>query len=84
MEKLSIIVPVYNEEKTLVAILNKIKKVRLKNIKKEIVIVDDASTDHTKKILLKLKESNIKILSQNQNQIHLFLIMKKAALQPFL
>ena len=67
MEKLSIIVPVYNEEKTLVAILNKIKKIRLKNIKKEIVIVDDASTDHTKKILLKLKERNIKIFFHQKN-----------------
>jgi len=45
---LSIIVPVYNEEATILLILNKIKEVSLTNeIEKELIIVDDCSTDQT-------------------------------------
>jgi glycosyltransferase involved in cell wall biosynthesis len=45
---LSIIVPAYNEEKTIHLILNKIKEVALiNNIKKEVVIVNDCSKDKT-------------------------------------
>ena len=41
--KLSIIIPVYNEKNTIEKLLNKIHKLR--NIKKEIIVVDDASND---------------------------------------
>jgi glycosyltransferase involved in cell wall biosynthesis len=45
---LSIIIPVYNEEATITVILNKIKDVNLvNNIEKELIIVDDYSTDNT-------------------------------------
>jgi glycosyltransferase involved in cell wall biosynthesis len=45
---LSIIIPVYNEEATIAVILNKIKDVNLvNNIDKELIIVDDSSTDNT-------------------------------------
>ena len=67
MEKLSIIIPVYNEERTLETILDKVKKVRLKNVKKEIVIVDDASTDQTKEILKKIKGKSIKVIYHKRN-----------------
>lgn len=43
-EKLSLIVPVYNEEKTIEGIIKKIKDIRYP-IKKEIIIVDDCSKD---------------------------------------
>ncbi len=46
--KLSIVIPVYNEGKTIHLILNKIDKVELLNdIQKEIIIVNDCSTDDT-------------------------------------
>jgi dolichol-phosphate mannosyltransferase len=45
--KLTIIVPVYNEEKTVLAVLQKLIKVHLPCLK-EIIIVDDGSTDDTK------------------------------------
>lgn len=45
-EKLSIIIPLYNEENTINFILDKIKNVKLlSNISKEIIIVDDCSSD---------------------------------------
>jgi glycosyltransferase involved in cell wall biosynthesis len=54
--KLSIIIPVYNEEKTVEALIKKVKKVKLPhNIKKEIIIVDDGSLDSTQNILDNMK-----------------------------
>lgn len=45
---LSILIPAYNEEKTICRILDKICKVSLiNNIKKEIIIIDDGSSDNT-------------------------------------
>lgn len=49
---LSIIIPCYNEEKTIHRILNKVNDVVLLNsIKKEIIIVNDCSTDNSKTVL---------------------------------
>ena len=50
MISISILVPVYNEENSLLDILKKIKKVR-NNIDTEIIIINDGSTDNTKKII---------------------------------
>lgn len=48
MKVLSIIIPAYNEARTIQLLLNSIKAVNLvDNLKKEIVIVNDCSTDHT-------------------------------------
>ncbi len=48
VSKLSIIIPVYNEEKTIHLILDKIKEVKLINgIKKEVILVDDCSSDQS-------------------------------------
>lgn len=47
--KISIIVPCYNEEKTIKTIINKI--INLKDLSKEIIVVDDQSTDNSRKIL---------------------------------
>lgn len=50
MELLSIIIPVYNEERTLPEVLKKISGLKA-GMKKEIIIVDDGSTDNSKKII---------------------------------
>lgn len=56
---LSVLIPVYNEEKTLKQILEKVDQVKLpKNIRKELVIVNDGSTDNTKRILRSLLKNN--------------------------
>jgi dolichol-phosphate mannosyltransferase len=50
--KLSIIIPVYNEEKTIKEIVSKVKKVKLPvDINREIIVVDDFSGDRSYKIL---------------------------------
>jgi len=57
--KLSIIVPAYNEGKTIHLILEKIKTATLiKNIQKEIIIVNDCSTDDTGECIIKYMENN--------------------------
>lgn len=65
--KLSIIVPVYNEAKTIEEILKLVKAVKLPaDLKKEIIVVDDASSDKTPQILNEFGET-IKIVRHNQN-----------------
>lgn len=59
INKLSIIIPVYNEEATILEILEKVNSVKLVNkIKKEIIIVNDCSSDSTKNIIHKFLEKN--------------------------
>jgi glycosyltransferase involved in cell wall biosynthesis len=53
---LSVVIPVYNEAETIKKILTQVHKVKIPNIKKEIIIVDDCSTDGTRKILKKLEK----------------------------
>lgn len=65
--KLSIIIPIYNEKKTLFEILKKVESVKLDNIDKEIILVDDCSIDGTKDILEKF-ESKYKVFYHKQNQ----------------
>ena len=52
---LSIIIPVYNEVKTIEKVIAKITKI--KNIKKQIIIVDDGSTDGTTEKLKKINKT---------------------------
>ena len=66
--KLSIIIPAYNEEKTILEVIDKVKKTSLKNITKEIIVVDDFSTDNTKSLLSNLRDSSIKVFFHQKNQ----------------
>lgn len=65
--KLSIVIPVYNEKNTLEELISRVKKSDIGDIKKEIILIDDCSTDGTKEILTKL-EKDYKVLYQKKNQ----------------
>ncbi len=66
--KLSIIIPIFNEVSTLKKILSKVESVELPNIEKELVLVDDYSTDGTRRILKDLSISKkYKIILRNKN-----------------
>ena len=52
--KLSIVIPCYNEEKTLEKIIERVLK--FKDLEKEIIIVDDCSTDNSKIIIKNLTD----------------------------
>ena len=57
--KLSIIIPVYNEEKTLEELVNKVLSIRLPNdFEKEVILVNDGSKDTSWEIIQKLVEKN--------------------------
>ncbi len=68
-KKLSIIIPVYNEEKTIKQVIKEVKKSKTLGLKKEIVIIDDGSNKATKSILKKYKnEKNIILLNNKKNK----------------
>ena len=69
---LSIIIPAYNEEKTIHLILDKVSEVEIKNnIQKEVIIVNDCSNDNTKKTIERYIEEhpscNISLFNQPIN-----------------
>lgn len=51
MKKLSIIIPVYNEEATIGEVLQRVFAVKLDGWNKQVIVVDDGSTDKTREIL---------------------------------
>jgi len=65
--KLSIIIPCFNEKNTIVQILEKIKKISF--IEKEVIIVDDSSTDGTRDVIKNLKRDLFnKIIFNEKNK----------------
>lgn len=57
--KLSIVIPAYNEARTVTQILDKIRAVQLINgISKEVIIVNDCSSDNTEDVVLNYKKLN--------------------------
>lgn len=71
MNKLSIIIPVFNEEKTIGEILKRVKAATLPaGMQKEIIVIDDGSTDKTWKVLSEFRIDNLKfkILRHKKNK----------------
>ena len=73
---LSIIVPVYNEEKTVIDVLNKIKSNSSNLFKYEIIVIDDGSTDQSRKLLENNKNLFNKLLVNETNKGKGFSIKK--------
>ena len=65
---LSIIVPTYNEEKTIIKILEKIKNNSSDFFKYEVIVIDDASTDQSRKLLENNKHLYDKLLINETNK----------------
>ena len=67
--KISIIVPVFNEEKTIIQILKNIKKIESKvQGDFEIIVINDGSTDNTINLLNENKNIYEKLININKNQ----------------
>jgi glycosyltransferase involved in cell wall biosynthesis len=64
---LSVIVPVYNERTTVGEIIRRMRMVELP-IDREIIVVDDGSSDGTDKILAALEDSTIRVASHETNR----------------
>lgn len=63
--KLSVVIPVYNEKRWITEVL---RRVRMVPIPKEIILVDDLSTDGTREMLPQFEDENTKILYKKVNQ----------------
>lgn len=73
LKTLSIIIPAYNEEKTITKILDKIRAVLLiHDIEKEIIIINDCSNDNTEQVIQEYisihKENKIKYFALPENR----------------
>jgi glycosyltransferase involved in cell wall biosynthesis len=67
--KLSVLMPVYNERQTLSEILDQVRAVELPNIDKEIIVVDDGSTDGSREILAEEQaRGDLQIFYHDHNQ----------------
>ena len=70
IKKISILIPVYNEENTLKSLLKKVIDSDVCKLKKEIIIIDDCSTDSSLLVLNKLKKQYEKQLVINSHEIN--------------
>ena len=66
--KLSVLIPVYNEERTLEEVVRRVCAVQMA---KEIILVDDGSKDRSREILARLKDQSERV-NDPLNQIKVF------------
>jgi len=67
MKKLSIIIPVYNEKSTVEEVLHRVSQTKALGWEKEIIIIDDGSTDGTQEILKKWTKK-VKVVFKKKNE----------------
>ncbi len=65
--KLSVIVPVFNERNTVVEIMRRMRAVALP-IEREIILVDDGSSDGTRQVLEQLADSTVRVVKHGENR----------------
>ena len=69
IRKLSVIVPVFNERNTVVEVLRRMRAVELPDgIEREIIVVDDGSSDGTRDVLRQLGDSTVRVLLHEGNR----------------
>jgi glycosyltransferase involved in cell wall biosynthesis len=69
LRKVSVIVPVFNERNTLVEILRRMRAVELPDdIEREIIVVDDGSSDGTRDVLKQLGDSTVRVVMHESNR----------------
>ena len=63
--KLTIIVPCFNEEKTIKTVIEKVLSLKVKKI--QVIVVDDCSSDNSYEIINSIKNDNLLILQNQKN-----------------
>ena len=65
--KLSVIICVYNERETILEIIQRVQSVDLGDWQRELIVVDNCSTDGTRELLKTVTAPNVKIVYQPKN-----------------
>ena len=68
MKTLSIVIPVFNEARTIAQVLERVRKASAAGLEKELVVVDDGSTDGTREYLAGLREGGTRCVFHERNQ----------------
>jgi glycosyltransferase involved in cell wall biosynthesis len=63
--RLSVLIPAYNEEETIAEVVSRVGMV---DLDKEIIVVDDCSTDATPRILSSLQQEGLRVLTHDVNR----------------
>ena len=68
INSVSILIPCFNEEKTIKKVIDKVLNIDLGNISREIIIINDGSTDQTKTLLESYEDiKNVKLIHHDRN-----------------
>ena len=65
--KLSILVPVFNEEKTILSVLKRIHETKISDTDYEIIVINDGSTDNTKTLLENNNDLYTSLINNTRN-----------------
>ena len=68
MDKITVLIPVYNEKESVLELVKKVEETDL-GLEKEIILIDDCSTDGTRELYPKI---NHKVLYHEKNIIHYY------------
>ena len=76
-DMISVIVPVFNEEKTVLKVLSKLNELKQSGFNCEIIVIDDGSTDNTRKILTENNKFINKLFFNDTNKGKGFSVKKR-------
>ena len=65
--KISVIIPTFNEENTIIELLRRVKKQSDEGLNLEVIVVDDGSTDNSKKLITENPDLYNKVILLNKN-----------------
>ena len=65
--KVSVIIPVYNEEKTIIDVLEKVNHQKINSISMEIIVINDGSKDHSLELLKNNPQLYAKLINLEKN-----------------
>ena len=68
MKKLSIVIPVYNEHRFIRTIVDRVRSAGACGLDKEIIVVDDGSSDGTRESLASMEFPDVKVLLHERNR----------------
>lgn len=68
ISKLSIIIPAFNEESTIGKTIREVLETKLNGLRKEILVINDGSTDKTLQAIKKVKDRRVIIINKHQNE----------------